>query len=218
MWKNIKLFILERDKIEPEVIMRLLEPMSFNGEEGVISTEFWREFKEIRINYAFYVPKFVKISRIEDGEIKEEKMKVDNYSIVEVHIKENGISEFYGFSSLIERAIETLETLGRFEPIFFKKRTFERIMKVSSSVKKVVIKPDDEDIKTAVFSGSQVMSSPLVKDFIRAGEILEISGRIPLQNYEYAYSLKPAEARLFVKKMSDEVEEDIEYFVDLLIS
>ena len=51
VWKNLRLFSINSDKLNPDSIMKNLEDFKFNGEEGINKFEVWRDSVVVNETY-----------------------------------------------------------------------------------------------------------------------------------------------------------------------
>ncbi len=218
VWRNLKLFLLNSRVVEPDVVMNRLDEFRFNGVEGITGFETWEEFNEIRFNYLFSVPRYVRVARFEGNRIEEEKVKLDTVANVEFHIRSSGIIESYGSPVLAERALEAVSTLGDIDPVVFVQRDFERIMRMASDIRKVrIYGTEDEHVVEVVLVGGGLSASRELKRFSRSGKIREVSGKIELPNGIYSFAMSENQLRVFVKDVK-ESQKDVEFLIDSLIS
>jgi len=217
-WRNLRLFLLGARTIEPDIVMNRLEEFRFNGMEGISKFETWEEFNEVRFNYLFSLPRYIKISKLKGDSIEEERIKLETISVVEFHIRASGLVEAYGSPVLVERALEAVSVLGEIDPVVFVQRDFERVLKMASDVRKVrIYGTEDEHVVEVVLIGGGLSASNELKRFRKSGKIREISGKIELPNGIYSFSMTENQLRLFVRDM-EEAQKDIEFLIDSLIS
>ncbi|MBR9681114.1 MAG: hypothetical protein GOU98_04830 [Candidatus Altiarchaeota archaeon] len=217
-WKNLRLFSLNSRPKGPDSIMKALDEFRFNGEEGIMKFETAEEFNELRFEYTFKVPKFIKIAKLDGGVLSEERLRMETFASVEVHIKSSGLIEAYGQPALIERAVNILSVLGDIDPIIFGSDDFSRLMKMSGDVRKVRIYGTDDDhvVEVALFGGGLSASKELTR-YLSNGKIREVSGKLELPNGNYGFSLNEKSMRFFVKD-PELAQSDIEFFIESLLS
>ncbi|MBR9689275.1 MAG: hypothetical protein GOV01_00020 [Candidatus Altiarchaeota archaeon] len=217
-WKNLRLFSLSEGSLRMDSIMKQLEEFRFNGDEGITKFETWDDFDEIRLDYTFKIPKYIKIAKLEGNSISEEKLKMETFASVEVHIKSNGVIEAYGAPVLIERTIRALSVLGDIDPVIFGPSDFERLMKMSGDVRKVRIYGTDDEhvVEVALFGGGLSASKELNRLKAR-GKLREVSGKLELPDGNYGFTITEKSIRFFVKD-PELAQKDIEFFIESLLS
>jgi len=216
-WKNLRLFSLASRPAGPDTLMKTLEVFRFNGEEGIMKFEVNSEFDELRLEYAFKVPKYIKIARLDGNSIAEEKLKMDTFASVEVHIKSNGVIEAYGQPALIGKAIDALSVLDDIDPVIFGTDDFNRLMKVSGDVRKVrVFGTGNDHVVEVVLFGGGLSASKELNRYRSTGKLREVSGKMELPNGNYGFTINEKSMRFFVKDL-DMAQKDIEFFIDSLV-
>ncbi|HDR53246.1 MAG TPA: hypothetical protein ENN60_01035 [archaeon] len=217
-WKNLKLFLVDSRRLQPDTIMKKLQQFRFNGQEGCQNFETWREFNEIRFQYLFVIPRYVRVSHLRGQKLEEEKVKMDTITAVEFHVRANGIVEAYGSPLLVERAMDAVSSLGRMEPITFSQKDFSRMMKTATDIRKVKIHgTGDEKVTEVVMKGSGLTDSGEVKKYIKTGKIREIQGKLNLRTGAFGFAMKENEVRFFIKNPESD-QADMEFFVDMITS
>ena len=218
VWKNLKLFSTESERLNPDSIMKEMEAFKFDGEEGISRSEFWRDFNELRMDYIFKMPKYVRVSRFTKRGIEFEKLRMETFVPVQVHVRESGVIETYGPSVLCERAIEPLSFLGDIDPVVFGPRDFKRVMKMASDVRKVrVYGTDDDQVVEIMLFGGGLSASKELRRFRSRGKLREIHGRMELPGGVYGFTMREKNIKFFVKN-AEEAQGDLEFFIDSLIS
>ena len=193
--------------------MRKLQSFRFNGGEGIARFETWREVNEIRFNYLFVRPKFIRVTKLKGQEITEDKVRVETVEKVEIHIRSNGVIEAYGSPSLIEKTMEHISVLGDIEQINFATSDFNRMMKMAADIRKVKIHgAKDEKVSEVILKGGSLIKSAEFKRFRKEGKIKEIHGKIELKKGVYGFAMTEKELRFFVRDPKED-QADIEFFV-----
>jgi|GEM_PF-2883372 len=218
-WKNLRLFHIAGGGLEPDTVMKKLEGFRFDGYEGIKKFEVWDEFQELRVDYLFKVPRFVRVFRLGEGDVlEEEKIPMETLVRVEVHIRPSGLVEVYGPPAFIRRVVETLSVLGEVDPVIFTQKEFEKVIKMSDDIKKVRVyeTQDEHVVEVALFGGGLSLS----KEFGRyrsKGKIREVSGRIELPGDSYGFSMNENSIKFFVRD-PETSQRDLEAFIDSLLS
>lgn len=216
-WKNLRLFLLDR-RIEPDSVRRQVEELRFAGEEGIVGSEVFDEFRELRLHYVFKLPKYVRISKLEEGGLTEDRIKVESYAEVELHLHENGLIEAYGSPMLIERAINALSMLGEIDPVVFGQKDFQRVMKMATDIRRVKIYgTEDEHVVEVVLLGGGLAASTELKRLRRGGKLREVSGKLELPEGTYGFSMNENSIRFFIKD-PEQAQKDLEFFIESLLS
>ncbi|MBR9679772.1 MAG: hypothetical protein GOU99_01835 [Candidatus Altiarchaeota archaeon] len=215
-WRNIRLFLLNA-KTDPDLVMRQLEQFRFDGEQGINKFETWDEFKETRIEFLFKIPRFVKIGKLEQGQLSEEKVQMDTISSVEIHIRQSGLVEAYGSPSLVNKAVDILETLGPVEQLVLTGKDFLKIMRMADDIRRVKIHgTDDKQVTEVTLSGGGLSRSKELKKYQKTGVIREITGKIELPGDSYSFAVDDSVIRVFVKDV-EAAQPDIEFFISSLV-
>lgn len=205
--------------LSPNSVIKKLEEFRFNGQEGIKKFEVLGEFGELRVEYLFKVPRFVRVIRLGEGDVlEEEKVPMETFVTVEIHIKPSGLVEAYGSPAFIRKAMEIVSVLGQVDPVVFRQKEFNRVMKMSEDIRKVrVYETQDEHVVEVALFGGSLFSSKELGRYKSKGKIREVSGRIELPGDRYGFSMDEKSIKFFVRD-PETSQRDIETFIDSLLS
>ncbi len=180
--------------------MKKLQAFRFDGAEGINRFETWRKFKEIRFDYLFVRPRFVRVSKLQGRRIREDKVRIEVVEKVEIHIRSNGLVEAYGPPALIERAMDKVSVLGGLEQISFASPDFNRMIKMAADIRKIKIRgAEDKKISEITLKGGALTRSGEFKRLKKGGRIKAIQGKIELEAEVYGFAMTENELRFFVR-------------------
>jgi hypothetical protein len=218
-WKNLRLFHLDSDRLGPDQMMKELKQFRFDGTEGIKKFQVWDEFDELRIDYLFKVPRFIRVIRLgEGGVLEEEKVPMETFVPVEIHIKSSGLVEVYGSPAFIRKAVQSLSVLGEMDPVVFTQKEFNKVMKMAEAIKKVrVYETQDEHVVEVALFGGSLSSSKELSRYRSKGKVREVSGRMELPGDSYGFSMNEKSVKFFVRD-PEVFANDVESFIDSLLS
>jgi len=217
-WKNLRLFHINAEVLDSGPVMRKLKDFRFDGQEGITKFEVWADFQELRLEYLFKVSRLVRVIRLAEGDVlEEEKIPMETFVPVEVHIKPSGLVEAYGPPAFIRKTMEALSVLGEVDPVVFTQKEFNRVMKMSEDIRKVRVYAQDEHVMEVALFGGDLSSSKELGRYKSRGKLREVSGRIELPGDSYGFSMDEKSIKFFVRD-PETSQRDLESFIDSLLS